>query len=78
MLRREFPGAWVQKFFDMANSGIPDMVIIFNEYTVWVELKIKTGRLSKIQIEVHKRMRAAGADIAVCKTVNEVREVLLY
>lgn len=41
-------------------SGLPDMHIVVNGYSVDVELKAETGRISELQKFVIKQIRAAG------------------
>jgi hypothetical protein len=59
-----------------ALSGVPDLQIVYRGRPIFIELKTKTGRLSDAQRDVHMRLAAAGAVVAVCRSVVEVEEFL--
>ncbi len=56
--------------------GVPDLCVIYRGKSIFIELKTKTGRLSDAQRDVHMRLAAAGAVVAVCRSVVEVEEFL--
>lgn len=56
--------------------GWPDLGIIHRGVTYYVEIKTPTGRLTKEQRERHASLRAAGAIVSVCRTLDEVLEFL--
>lgn len=43
---------------------------------IGIELKAKSGRLSPEQIACHARIRAAGGEVIVCRSVEEVEQKL--
>ncbi|MCG4273917.1 VRR-NUC domain-containing protein [Acetobacter senegalensis] len=52
--------------------GWPDMGIVWNSRTYYIELKTATGRLNPAQKACHARLRAAGAPVAVCRSLEDV------
>lgn len=56
--------------------GMPDIAVIYNGVFHGAELKPVGGRLSKNQIERHKRLKAAGARVTVCTSVEEIERFL--
>lgn len=63
-LRRELPGAWVQKFNSfggMVAGGIPDFCVATTERTSWFEVKLAgrkmfAGKNAKLQWETLRRI----------------------
>lgn len=54
-------------------AGIPDrMVVIPGQPIVLVELKQPKGKLSAIQVEMHRRLEAIGHPVAVLWTKADV------
>ncbi len=43
---------------------------------IGIELKAKAGRLSPEQVACHARIRAAGGEVIVCRSVEEVESAL--
>lgn len=56
--------------------GFPDILIIFNGRATGLELKAPGGVPSKVQREMHLRLRGAGMMTYVCHSVEEVMEAL--
>lgn len=52
--------------------GWPDLGIVWNSRTYYIELKTPTGRLSPAQMQRHAELRAAGAPVAVCRSLEDV------
>ena len=59
-----------------ALPGFPDIGILYQKRLVLIELKTKTGVVEDHQHEVHARLALAGGLVAVCRSVEEVRDVL--
>lgn len=61
-------------------AGLPDMVVLwedkFDTRVVFFELKSKTGRLTREQVETHNALRLAGAHAYTVKSLEEVEERL--
>ena len=59
--------------------GWPDVQILY-PYGQWpfigIELKATRGRLSDEQIKCHARIRRAGGEVIVCRSVEEVETAL--
>lgn len=56
--------------------GWPDLLILAFQRTFWIELKTAKGRLSPEQRAVHEDLIAAGACVAVCRSIEEVQQAL--
>jgi len=76
MVRRELPGAWVYHPSDRWNSGIPDMLILWQGRFAAIELKVGRNTASKLQLVVMGRVRDAGGITAVCYDIRQVRDVI--
>jgi hypothetical protein len=60
-------------------KGLPDLMIVIPGGGIkFIELKTKTGRLSKAQKEIHATLIAAGVDLAVTRGRDEPIEYLEY
>ena len=72
-------GWWAAKFASPARRGVPDLVMIKDGRTVFVEVKHPdgTGRLSKIQILTIKAMRDCGAEVFVIDNYADFKERFL-
>jgi hypothetical protein len=73
-------GGLALKFVSPGNSGVPDRIIVlpFNIFAGFVELK-STGRgLDPLQIYWHKKLRRMGYDVRVIDTVPQVLEYVNY
>ena len=57
-------------------AGFPDLFIIFNGRITGIELKAPGGLLTKVQRDMHERLRSAGMMTYVCHSVEEVMETL--
>lgn len=57
-------------------SGMPDILIFFNGFTIGLELKADHGTVSPIQKEMHVRLKAAGIFVHIARSVEEVEELL--
>lgn len=65
--------------------GLPDILVLHPQplghalgcIVVGVELKASAGRLSPDQVETHEAMTFAGARVGVCRSVDDVAELLV-
>lgn len=57
------------------HAGWPDLVLIHRGRGCFIELKAGSS-LSPAQKSVHEALRTAGAWVAVCRSIDEVRETL--
>jgi hypothetical protein len=55
----------------MQQAGVPDLVVIANGVTLWIELKQPGKKLSKLQEVTHKNMADAGAAVVVCYSLEQ-------
>ena len=61
----------------MGNNGRPDLELMYRGRLVLIEAKVGRGELSRLQHVEHDRLRAAGMDVRIVKTVNEFNEILM-
>src|SRR5882762_7601711 len=67
--------AWAIKLNPIGLRGLPDrMLLLAGGRVIFVELKIPTGRLSRLQQYVHERLRALGFRVEVLWTRQQVDE----
>jgi hypothetical protein len=52
-------------------AGVPDIIILCDGRAFGLELKSAKGRLTDVQRETHRRMREAGAPVAVAHGIDE-------
>ena len=57
-------------------NGVPDLVFVSKDKTVFIELKTEKGRLSESQIFFREWCKDEGIDYFVARSVEEVSEVL--
>jgi hypothetical protein len=57
-------------------AGVPDIVIIYGGAPYFIELKADKGRLSKAQRETLEALVKAEAVVKVCRSLEEVSELL--
>jgi len=59
-------------------SGIPDLCILLEEKTIWIEMKkAKGGRVSKVQKEIHTKMQSLKHEVYVCNGFEEAKALML-
>lgn len=56
--------------------GWPDIMIFLGPQTIFLELKSPKGATSAHQKMLHMHLRARGAFVAICRSVEEVEDVL--
>ena len=65
------------KFYAMGiKHGIPDLCVLFNERAFFIELKGETHLLTMDQRERHVLIKCSGCPVAVCRSLDEVRQAL--
>jgi hypothetical protein len=57
-------------------AGIPDLLIVHRGQLFGLELKAESGRVSETQAVCHKRLRDAGARVAVAVGVDQAVQQL--
>jgi len=76
MLKKEFPDAWVYKTADRWKAGIPDVLICRKGRFFAAELKVGNNKATRIQLYVLEQIKRAGGRGAVCRGVDQVRNLL--
>ena len=69
-------GWCVAKLMRVSKTGWPDRVFIRDGRTVWIEFKRPKGKARRIQEERHAEMRAHGAEVYVCDSVEAALAIL--
>lgn len=52
--------------------GVPDMEIHHRGRSFFIEIKTPKGTVSKIQKDMHQRLKRAGHAVAVCRSLEDV------
>lgn len=53
-------------------KGLPDMVILWRDKCLWLELKAPGGYATEEQFEFIERARAAGQQASIARTLEDV------
>jgi len=63
----------------MCESGTPDLMVI-SPYgqSYWLEVKTETGKLSTVQENMHARLRSYGQKVFTVRSVEDVKENLIF
>lgn len=70
-------GGLVRKLMWIGRRGAPDrLVALPGKPPLFVELKAPGGRLSRLQMVEHKRLRAVGLEVRVVWKVEQIEEAL--
>lgn len=73
-IRKQYPNAWMYKAADRFTSGIPDLFLCKEGRFYAIELKVNRNKPTKIQQYVLNKIKSAGGQAAVCRSVDEVRK----
>jgi hypothetical protein len=57
-------------------AGVPDRIVVLGGDVFFVELKRPTGKLRKLQKAMIRKLRAAGAEVHVVKTMNHIKDII--
>lgn len=57
-------------------AGFPDICILHETVLTCIELKAPGRSLSDVQKELHPKLRAAGAIVHTCKSLEQVQAIL--
>jgi hypothetical protein len=58
------------------HAGWPDLMLIYRGRPCFIELKATQGALSPAQKVVHTAITVAGGVVAVCRSIDQVRDIL--
>lgn len=75
-VKKVYPLAFIWKIHDGFTAGIPDFLIIIRGVHIFIELKVKTGQISRIQEWTLYKICEAGGQAFVCRSVKEVLEAI--
>lgn len=59
-------------------AGLPDYYLTHSGNSFWIELKTPTGAVSKEQRKVHRQLTDHGAQVGVCRSINDVKNAVNY
>ena len=57
-------------------AGVPDILILHNGETLWIEIKREGGYLSKVQKAVHVNIEMAGGNVYTARSIDDIQEIL--
>ena len=58
-------------------AGVPDILLLSNGDSIWIEVKKEGGYLSKIQKAVHEDIQNAGGRVYTARSTDDIAEILL-
>jgi len=64
------------KISERFSSGIPDLYILHNGISVWIELKTEKGVLSKLQALNLMEIQKHKGNALVCRSLDQVKYLL--
>lgn len=76
-----FTRSWSQKRKNKReglNGGLPDLFIIINNKSLWIELKVGYKKPSQNQKKWHEALKAAGHDVYVAYSLKECKEIINF
>jgi hypothetical protein len=62
---------------EAVRAGVPDLCVIASGRPIFIELKSAKGVVSAAQRETQRRLIYAGADVCLCRSVEQVEASLL-
>lgn len=65
------------KYLRSQQSGLPDLCVVYQGRTVWFEVKKPSNTTQTNQNEQIARMQTAGATVAVVRSLDEVKAILV-
>lgn len=74
--RVEAAGGMCPKWVAPGKTGVPDRIVILDGHVVFIETKAPGGSPSAIQRVRHRELRAAGADVRVIDSREQVDALL--
>ena len=60
----------------LGQSGMPDRLFVKDGEAVFIEFKTPTGRVSKLQIHTIALLEEYGAEVYICRSVDQAKMVL--
>ena len=75
-IKSNYPDAWIYKAADRFTSGIPDLLICKKGFFYAIELKVGSNKATRLQEYVLRQIDRAGGLTAVCRDVDQVRNLL--
>lgn len=69
-------GAYTIKTSDKFTSGIPDLLICYNNRTIFVEVKTFKGIVSPIQKYTIEQIRKRGCEAYIIRSLESLKEII--
>lgn len=57
-------------------SGVPDICGVYKGKSIWIEVKSVEGKLSPQQVRVGSRIKSAGGEWIIARSVEDVKSLL--
>ena len=70
------PDTWCFKVMSANINGVPDLAVCHKGQAIFFEVKSPTGKVSPIQAVQIDRIKAAGGQAHVVRSVDEVKSLL--
>lgn len=64
------------RFFKTGKAGCPDIICAFSGKFIGLEVKKESGRQSPIQCETEEKIRRAGGEYHLVRSLDEVAEII--
>ena len=58
-------------------TGVPDLIFMYNSKAYGIELKTNTGTLSPKQVKVHEAWKKQGIDTFIVRSFEEFKELIV-
>lgn len=75
-LRANYADVFCWKTHDMFHAGIPDIIGCWRGIFFGIEVKVKGGKVEKIQTYVIEQIKSSGGIAGVAWTIEEVKEIM--
>lgn len=73
---RSIDGAFVWKISEVWYSGVPDIFFLHKGRHIFFEMKTPRGAVEPIQVWTLNAIHAAGGEVHVCRSLEEVKSII--
>ena len=70
------PDTYAFKVMKASTNGVPDIIACVQGKFIALEVKSEKGRPSKLQIVAQRRIKEAGGESYIVRSVEEVQEII--
>lgn len=75
-MTEKYPDCFIYNTADRWRKGIPDLIIIINGQTTWIELKKPGEKPKPMQLKIKSQIQNAGGHCYVADNVNDVLKII--